>query len=142
MPKILKSKSPKSKKKATAKKAPTPKKTKAKATQAKAKPKKKTKSGTETMPVRQPLNLPEKMKHDEPGPAAELPPAETKAEKPKADTKYKLEVDGALKSEYPTQEIAMAVALQLKRKFPHIRVAIVDSAGQDRIAVNLPQAAA
>ena len=140
MPKILKSKRPKSKKKATAKK--TPKKTKAKATQAKAKLKKKTKSGTETMPVRQPLNLPEKMKHDEPGPAAELPVVENKAEQPNADTKYKLEVDGALKSEYPTQEIAMTVALQLKRKFPHIRVAIVDSAGQNRIAVNLPQAAA
>ena len=139
MPKILKSKRPKSKKKATAKK--TPKNTKTKAPKTKAKLKKETKSGTETMPVRQPLNLPETMKHDEPELATKLPVVETKAEQPNADTKYKLEVDGALKSEYPTQEIAMTAALQLKQKFPHIRVAIVNAAG-NRIAVNLPQAAA
>jgi hypothetical protein len=55
---------------------------------------------------------------------------------------YKLEVDGRLKSEYPTQEAAMTVALELKRKFPQIRVAIVDTKGPKRIAVELPQAAA
>ena len=31
---------------------------------------------------------------------------------------YKLEVDGRLKSEHPTQEAALTVALELKRKFP------------------------
>jgi hypothetical protein len=55
---------------------------------------------------------------------------------------YKLEVDGRLKSEYPTQEAAMTVALELKRKFPQIRLAIVDTKGAKRIAVELPQAAA
>ena len=55
---------------------------------------------------------------------------------------YKLEVDGRLKSEYPTQEAAMTVALELKRKFPQIRVPIVDTKGPKPIAVELPQTAA
>ena len=53
---------------------------------------------------------------------------------------YKLEVDGRLKSEHPTQEAALTAALELKRKFPQIRVAIVDIKGPKRIAVELPQA--
>ncbi len=55
---------------------------------------------------------------------------------------YQLEVDGRLKSEHPTQEAALTVALELKRKFPQIRVAIVDTEGPKRIAVELPQATA
>jgi len=52
---------------------------------------------------------------------------------------YTLEVDGRLKSEHQTQEAALAAALELKQKFPHIRVAIVDPKGPKRIAVELPQ---
>jgi len=52
---------------------------------------------------------------------------------------YTLEVDGRLKSEHQTQEAALAAALELKQKFPHIRVAIVDTKGPKRIAVELPQ---
>jgi hypothetical protein len=36
----------------------------------------------------------------------------------------------------------MTVALELKRKFPQIRVAIIDTKEPKRIAVELPQAAA
>jgi uncharacterized phage-like protein YoqJ len=39
-------------------------------------------------------------------------------------------VDGRLKSEHPTQEAALTVARELKRKFPQIRVAVVDAKGQ------------
>jgi len=97
------------------------------------------------MPVRQNFESPEQIKRDETRPTSGAAAVENKSEQVNAEklpTKYKLEVDGALKSEYPSQEIAMTVALELKRKFPHIRVAIVDSSGQNRISVQLPQAAA
>jgi hypothetical protein len=51
---------------------------------------------------------------------------------------YRLEVDGQLKSEYPTQETATTAALELKRKYPHIRVAIVNPKEQKRIPIDLP----
>ena len=101
------------------------------------------------MRVSQSLRLPDKVKHDEPRPATEQ--VQAAAVEKKSDQlvpevlpkiSYKLEVDGRLKSEYPTQEAAMEVALELKRKFPHIRVAIVDAKASKRIAVELPQAAA
>ena len=97
------------------------------------------------MPVRQDFESPEQIKRDETRPTSGSAAVENKSEQVNAEklpTKYKLEVDGALKSEYPSQEIAMTVALELKRKFPHIRVAIVDASGQNRISVQLPQAAA
>jgi type IV secretory pathway VirB10-like protein len=110
---------------------------------------KKTKIEVATMRVSQSLKLPDKVKHDEPRPATQQIHAvavEKKSDQldpevlPKIS--YKLEVDGRLKSEYPTQEAAMTVALELKRKFPQIRVAIVDTKAPKRIAVELPQAAA
>jgi hypothetical protein len=97
----------------------------------------------------QSLKLPDKVKRDERWPATEQIHAAaveknsdqlTPEVLPKIS--YKLEVDGRLKSEYPTQEAAMTVALELKRKFPQIRVAIVDTKGPKRIAIELPQAAA
>ena len=101
------------------------------------------------MRVNQSLKLPDKVKHDEPRRATDQIHAaavEKKSDQLEPEVlpkiSYKLEVDGRLKSEYPTQEAAMAVALELKRKFPQIRVAIVDTKAPKRIAVELPQAAA
>jgi hypothetical protein len=110
---------------------------------------KKTKIEPATMRVSQSLTLLDKVKRDEPRPATEQIQAAAVEKKsnqldpevlPKIS--YKLEVDGRLKSEYPTQEAAMAVASELKRKFPQIRVAIVDTKAPKRIPVELPQAAA
>ena len=142
MPKVLKTKRGKAKPKTKIKPIT---RTKSKAQ----KIEKKTKTEAATMRVNQSLKLPDKVKRDEPRPATEQIQAATVEKKsdqliPEALPKisYKLEVDGRLKSEYPTQEAAMAVALELKRKFPQIRVAIVDTKAPKRIAVELPQAAA
>lgn len=84
----------------------------------------------------QPLKVPDTVKRDEPWPAAEQIHAATVEKNDQLDPKvlpkisYKLEVDGRLKSEHPTQEAALTVARELKRKFPQIRVAIVDAKGQ------------
>jgi len=151
MPKVLKTKRRKTKTKTIRKaKAKTKRRAKAKTKRrAKAKTQKKTKVGTTTMRVSQPLKLPDEVKRDEPSPMTDQIHAaavENKSDQISADEvptiSYKLEVDGRSKSEYPTQEAAMTAALQLKRKYPQIRVAIVDSKGQKRIPVELPQAAA
>jgi hypothetical protein len=110
---------------------------------------KKIKIEAATMRVSESLKLPDKVKRDELCPGTEQTHA-AKVEKKSSQLdpgvlpkiSYKLEVDGRLKSEYPTQEAAMTVALELKRKFPQIRVAIVDTKEPKRIAVELPQAAA
>jgi len=139
MPKVLKAKRRKAK-------------TRTKAiTRAKAKTQKiekKTKIEAATMRASQPLKLPDKVERDEPSPTIQRIHAvavEKKSDQldPEALPKisYKLEVDGRVKSEYPTQEAAMTVALELKRKFPQIRVAIVDTKGQTRIAVESLQSA-
>jgi hypothetical protein len=117
-------------------------------TKAKTQKEKKTKIEAITTRVSQSLKLPDKVKRDEPWPATEQIHAAVKknsdqlAPEVLPKISYKLEVDGRLKSEYPTQEAAMTVALELKRKFPQIRVAIVDTKGPKRIAIELPQAAA
>ena len=96
------------------------------------------------MRVSQSLKLPDKIKHDESLPATEEVHAAAVEKNDQRDPEalpkvsYKLEVDGRLKSEHPTQEAALTVALELKRKFPQIRVAIVDAKGPTRIAVELP----
>ena len=102
-----------------------------------------------TTRLSQSLKLPDKVKRDEPWPATvqiQAAAVEKKSDQldPEVPLKisYKLEVDGRLKAEYSTQEAATTVALELKRKFPHIRVAIVDTKGTKRISVELPQAAA
>ena len=98
------------------------------------------------MRVSQSLKLPEKVKRDEPCPATEQIYAAAVEKNDQAAPEvppkisFKLEVDGRLKSEHPTQEAALTVALELKRKFPQIRVAIVDAKGPKRIAVELPLA--
>jgi hypothetical protein len=142
MPKILKAKRRKAKPKTKIKPIT---RTKAKSQ----KIEKKTRIEVATMRVSQSLKLPDKVKQDEPRPAAEqIQAAAVEKKSDQLDPKvlpnisYKLEVDGRLKAEYSTQEAATTVALELKRKFPHIRVAIVDTKGTKRIAVELPQAAA
>jgi hypothetical protein len=142
MPKILKAKRRKAETKAKIKPIT---RTKAK-TQ---KIEKKTKIAVATMRVSQSLKLHDKVKRDQPRPTTEQIQAaavEKKSDQPDPEVppkiSYKLEVDGRLKSEYPTQEAAMTVALELKRKFPQIRVAIVDTKGPKRIAIELPEAAA
>ncbi|HEX3342433.1 MAG TPA: hypothetical protein VHT68_25035 [Pseudolabrys sp.] len=116
-------------------------------TKAKTQKERKTKIVAATTRLSQSLKLPDKVKRDEPWPATEQAAAVEKnsdqlAPEVLPKISYKLEVDGRLKSEYPTQEAAMTVALELKRKFPQIRVAIVDTKGPNRIAIELPQAAA
>jgi hypothetical protein len=51
---------------------------------------------------------------------------------------YRLEVDGRLKSEYPTAEAAHGAGLELKRKYPHIRIAVFSSKERTRTVVELP----
>ena len=135
MPKILKAK----RRKLKAKIKPI---TRTKAKTQKTKEKKKTKVKVATMQVSRSLKV-HKVKGDEPLTATEQIHAAKKNDQlehelPKIS--YKLEVDGRLKSEHPTQEAALTAALELKRKFPQIRVAIVDTKGPKRIAVELPQA--
>jgi hypothetical protein len=50
---------------------------------------------------------------------------------------YWLEVDGRLKSEYPTADAASKAGLELKRKYPHIRVAVFNNKEQTRTVVEL-----
>ena len=98
--------------------------------------KKKAKIEVGTMRENQPLKLPDKAKRDETLPAAEQTHAATVERNDQRDAEvlpkisFKLEVDGRLKSEHPTQEAALTVARELKRKFPQIRVAVVDAKGQ------------
>jgi hypothetical protein len=141
MPKILKAKRRKGK---------TKEKIKAKAkAKAKIKPITRTKEKTQKEKIKrkakievaamresQPLKLPDKVNRDEALPAAEQTHAVTVERNDQRDAEvlpkisFKLEVDGRLKSEHPTQEAALTVARELKRKFPQIRVAIVDAKGQ------------
>jgi hypothetical protein len=139
MPKLLKAK----RRKAKAKRKPI---TRTKAKTQKLKKKRKTKIEVTTMRVSQSLR--DKAKRDEPRLAMEQIHASTGEKNDQLEHEvlpkisYKLEVDGRLKSEHPTQEAALTTALELKRKFPQIRVAIVDTKGLKRIAVELPQGTA
>src|SRR3974377_196025 len=64
-----------------------------------------------------------------------------KTEQPKADVLpnniYWLEVDGRIKSEYQTAAAASKAGLELKRKYPHIRVAVFNSKDRSRTTVEL-----
>jgi len=139
MPKILKAKRRKGKTKEKIKakaKAKIKPITRTKEKAQKKKIKKKAKIEVGTMRENQPLKLPDKAKRDETLPAAEQTHAATVEGNDQRDAEvlpkisFKLEVDGRLKSEHPTQEAALTVARELKRKFPQIRVAIVDAKGQ------------
>jgi len=138
MPKILKAKPRKVKTKI--KRRPT---TGTKAKRQKTKTKTKTKTKRDVVRMDQTLKVPDKV--NEPKVATEQIHAavvkknDQLASEVLPKVSYTLEVDGRLKSEHQTQEAALAAALELKQKFPHIRVAIVDPKGPKRIAVELPQ---
>jgi hypothetical protein len=48
---------------------------------------------------------------------------------------FSLEVDGKIKSQYPTAEAAMAMGAELKRKFPVLQVMIYDAVAKTRTPV-------
>jgi hypothetical protein len=51
---------------------------------------------------------------------------------------FSIEVDGKLKSQHPTAEIAMKVGAELKRKFPVIQVMVYDAVAKTRTLVDTP----
>ena len=67
--------------------------------------------------------------------------AKTEPEKSKDNVlpmcNFALEVDGRLKSEYLTAEAAQKAGLELKKKYPHIRVAVFNNKERARTAVEL-----
>ena len=54
---------------------------------------------------------------------------------------FSLEVDGKIKSQHPTPEAAMAIATELKRKFPVLQVTIYDAVTKTRTPVEAAQVA-
>jgi hypothetical protein len=53
---------------------------------------------------------------------------------------YALEVDGRLKAEFATREGAKAGAVELKKRFPMLRVKIYDARTKTREEIQLPGA--
>jgi hypothetical protein len=52
---------------------------------------------------------------------------------------YVLEIDGKYKTEYETSEVALKAGLELKKKYPHIRVVVYDAKERTRTLVSLPE---
>jgi len=84
----------------------------------------------------------ELFKSPEPRHGAEQRPAEEVEERPRnipANSNptegFALEVDGKIKSQYPTSEAATASGAELKRKFPVLQVTIYDAAAKTRTPV-------
>ncbi len=50
---------------------------------------------------------------------------------------YGIEVDGWLKSQFPTSTAALQAAKELKKRFPHILVKIYDAKKKTRTVVEL-----
>jgi len=48
---------------------------------------------------------------------------------------FSLEIDGKIKSQYPTVEAAMSAATELKRKFPVLQVMVYDAVAKTRTLV-------
>lgn len=48
---------------------------------------------------------------------------------------FSVEVDGKIKSQYPTVEAALAMGTELKRKFPVLQVMIYDAVAKTRTLV-------
>jgi len=124
-------------------------KTKTKTTYAKkvnveSKREKKAKMETTKLRLSKPLKIAENFSGGERAqPTKQMHAAEItkKTEQPTADVMpinlYWLEVDGRLKSEYPTAAAASKAGLELKRKYPHIRVAVFNSKDRSRTTVEL-----
>jgi hypothetical protein len=54
---------------------------------------------------------------------------------------YGLEVDGWIKSQYPTVEAAAKVGLELKQKYPNLQIRVFDAKQRTHTAVELLKAA-
>ena len=52
---------------------------------------------------------------------------------------YVLEIDGKLKSEFPTSEAAMKSGLELKKKYPQIQINVYDAKERARTLVDLTE---
>ena len=52
---------------------------------------------------------------------------------------FVLEIDGKFKSEHKTSEAAMKAGLELKRKFPHIRVVVYGAEQRTRTPIELSE---
>ena len=105
---------------------------------------KKAKIETAKLRLSQPLKIAENFSGGKRGqPTKQMYVAEItkKTEQLKADVLpiniYWLEVDGRLKSEYPTAAAASKAGLELKRKYPHIRIAVFNSKDRSRTTVEL-----
>jgi hypothetical protein len=105
---------------------------------------KKAKIGTAKLRLSKPLKIAENFsggKQAQPTKQMHVAEITKKTEQPKADVLpiniYWLEVDGRLKSEYPTAAAASKAGLELKRKYPHIRIAVFNSKDRSRTTVEL-----
>ena len=67
----------------------------------------------------------------------------TRPKNPSANTipseGYVLEIDGKFKSEFSTSETAMEAALELKKKYPQIKVNVYDAKEHTRTLVELTE---
>jgi len=52
---------------------------------------------------------------------------------------YSVEVDGKLKTQFPDRESAYEAGLDLKKRFPLVRVRIYDAEERTRLPVELPE---
>ena len=67
----------------------------------------------------------------------------TRPKNPSANTipseGYVLEVDGKFKSEFDTSDAAMTLALELKKRYPQIRVNVYDAKEHARTSVEITE---
>jgi hypothetical protein len=64
-------------------------------------------------------------------------PAHARADIPPTEG-YSVEVDGKLKSHFPTSEGAFEAGVEIKKKFPFVQVRIYDAKERTRTPVELP----
>jgi hypothetical protein len=115
-------------------------------TKTKSKTKKKVKMETTKFRLSKPLKVTASFsddKREQPVKQTPVTEATQKPAQPKTNLlpikQYQLEVDGTLKSDYPTAEAARKAGLDLKKKYPFIRVAVFNSKERTRTAVELSE---
>lgn len=64
-----------------------------------------------------------------PTPRADIPPTDG----------FSVEVDGKLKSHFPTSEGAFAAGMEIKKRFPFVQIKIYDAKERTRTLVELPK---
>lgn len=55
---------------------------------------------------------------------------------------FGLQVDGKIKSHYPTSDEAVKAGVEIKRKYPVVQVSVYDAVNRTRTPVELPKEAA